>query len=212
MNKTVISKINGLESLSDSELRSALSGQQANLISNVNWPKDFPYAPSVSFRMAYSDKAVSVLFEVQEDNVKAAAMESNGPVWEDSCVEFFIGNPAGEGYFNFEMNCIGTLLAAKRRSRTDFEYLSPELNGQVRRFGSLEHKETNLKGTALDWWIIEVIPFELLGLGKAPEKLRANLYKCGDKCETPHFLSWSPIGLPNPDFHCPDFFGEIVLA
>ena len=193
MNKTVISKINGLESLSDSELRSALSGQQANLISNVNWPKDFPYAPSVSFRMAYSDKAVAVMFEVQEDNVKAAAMESNGPVWEDSCVEFFIGNPAGEGYFNFEMNCIGTLLAAKRRSRTDFEYLSPELNGQVRRFGSLEHKE-------------------LLGLGKAPEKLRANLYKCGDKCETPHFLSWSPIGLPNPDFHCPDFFGEIVLA
>ena len=55
MNKTVISKINGLESLSDSELRSALSGQQANLISNANWPKDFPYAPSVSFRMAYSD-------------------------------------------------------------------------------------------------------------------------------------------------------------
>jgi hypothetical protein len=39
-----------------------------------------------------------------------------------------------------------------------------------------------------------------------------NLYKCGDKCDTPHFLSWSPIGLPQPDFHCPDFFGEIVLG
>ncbi|WP_449033796.1 carbohydrate-binding family 9-like protein, partial [Prevotella sp.] len=24
-----------------------------------------------------------------------------------------------------------------------------------------------------------------------------------------HFLSWNPIDLPAPDFHRPDFFGEI---
>jgi hypothetical protein len=24
-------------------------------------------------------------------------------------------------------------------------------------------------------------------------------------------LSWNPIDLPSPCFHCPDFFGEIVF-
>ena len=36
-----------------------------------------------------------------------------------------------------------------------------------------------------------------------------NFYKCGDKLETPHFLSWAPIDLPAPCFHCPDFFGKL---
>jgi hypothetical protein len=58
---------------------------------------------------------------------------------------------------------------------------------------------------------MEVIPFESFGYLEKPESLRANIYKCGDKCDQPHFLSWSPIGLPNPDFHCPEWFGEIEL-
>ena len=36
-------------------------------------------------------------------------------------------------------------------------------------------------------------------------------YKCGDKLQTPHFLSWAPIDLPKPKFHCPEFFGELVF-
>ena len=38
----------------------------------------------------------------------------------------------------------------------------------------------------------------------APQEV---FYKCGDKLQTPHFLSWNPIDLPKPDFHCPAFFG-----
>jgi len=41
--------------------------------------------------------------------------------------------------------------------------------------------------------------------------MRANFYKCGDKLQTPHFLSWAPIDLPKPKFHCPEFFGELVF-
>ena len=39
--------------------------------------------------------------------------------------------------------------------------------------------------------------------------VRANFYKCGDKLQTPHFLSWNPIGLEKPNFHCPEFFGTL---
>ena len=44
-----------------------------------------------------------------------------------------------------------------------------------------------------------------------PQTLRANFYKCADKTKRPHFVSWRPIDLPKPDFHCPQFFGEITL-
>ena len=45
-----------------------------------------------------------------------------------------------------------------------------------------------------------------------PHSLRANFYKCGDKTAHPHYLSWSPIHTEKPDFHRPEFFGELILG
>lgn len=210
MNTTKIQHINGLEAMSDQDLHSTLEKLQANPIANVNW-KEFPYAPEVTFKMAYSDKSVAILFEVSEDHVKAAAMENNGPVWQDSCVEFFVMSPDGVHYTNFEMNCASTMLAARRTSRHDPAQFTPEQFAQIRRVTSLAHEPIDSKGKDQSWWAMEVIPFEAFGYDKAPSVLRANLYKCGDKCDQPHFLSWSPINLPSPDFHCPEFFGTIEL-
>jgi hypothetical protein len=39
----------------------------------------------------------------------------------------------------------------------------------------------------------------------------ANFYKCGDETPEPHFLSWNPIDLPKPNFHVPQFFGQLEL-
>lgn len=210
MNRLQSTYINGLESLSDQQLQEALNGLESHSVGCVNW-QEFPYRPSVNFRLAHSDKAIAVLFEVSEDHVKAVAMEDNGPVWEDSCVEFFVMGPDGKHYTNFEMNCIGTLLAARRTSRHDPVHFTPEQFAPVRRITSLPHEPVDSKATGESWWAIEVIPFEAFGYTEKPASLRANLYKCGDKCDQPHFLSWSPIGLPNPDFHCPQWFGVIEL-
>ena len=55
------------------------------------------------------------------------------------------------------------------------------------------------------------IPFETMEIPyeKLPESLRANFYKCGDGTSVPHFLSWSHIETETPDFHCPEFFGNM---
>ena len=166
----------------------------------------------MEFRIAHSDDAVVVMFEVEEEHVRAVSLQNNGPVWEDSCVEFFVANPAGEGYFNFEVNCIGTMLAAYRKSRSEAVHFSDEQMAQIRRFGSLDRACVDLRGAGQRWWMVEVIPFSLLGLKSAPKSIRCNFYKCGDKCDRPHFLSWSPIDKPEPNFHCPEFFGEVVMA
>lgn len=203
--------IRNIEQLAENDLRLVLRDKVAPTpIDCVNW-EEFPYAPRVEFRVAHSDNAFVVMFDVEESHLRAVAMESNGAVWEDSCVEFFVANPAGEGYFNFECNCAGTLLAAFRRSREDADHFDEEKIARVRRFGSLKHEPIDSRGEGQKWWMVEVIPFELLGLESAPKTLRANFYKCGDNCDQTHFLSWSPIALEKPNFHCPEFFGELKL-
>ena len=71
----------------------------------------------------------------------------------------------------------------------------------------------DFSGGIWNWRVTVVIPFSLIGVDpeNLPERLRANFYKCGDKTAHPHFLSWNPVGTPSPDFHRPDFFGELIL-
>ena len=77
------------------------------------------------------------MFEVEEEHVRAVTTEDNGPVWEDSCVEFFVADPVGDGYFNFEINCIGTALAAHRYSRSDARHFDEGRMSRIRRITSL---------------------------------------------------------------------------
>ena len=43
-------------------------------------------------------------------------------------------------------------------------------------------------------------------------KASGNFYKCGDQQVVPHYLSWAPITTENPDFHRPEYFGELNFA
>lgn len=203
--------IAALADFSSAQLREALLSQGALLpLTAHNWADSYPYAPQVTARMAYTDSALVVMFDVTEEHTKAVELCSNGKVWEDSCVELFVSNPIGEGYFNFECNAIGTLLAAKRLSREVATHFSQAEIDRVVRFCSLEHRAVdNCQTTA--WWVIEIIPFDLLGLDSAPKALKANLYKCGDKLRRPHFMSWSAVGCATPDFHRPEYFGELTF-
>lgn len=177
-------------------------------ISMKNW-KEYQSGPEVSFRIGYTDTAIHILFDVRKDHARAVYMNSNEAVYEDSCVEFFVKEPGSGFYFNFETNCIGTSLAAKRRSRTDFTHLTEEQIGAVTRKSSLPHKPTDMKDAS---WTLELtIPFATIGLEHVPDRLEANLYKCGDKTDPVHFLSWSGIDTETPDFHRPEFFGELIF-
>ena len=204
--------IRKIEQLRDDEIRLVMRDRlESHPIDCVNW-SEFPYAPRVSFRIAHSDDALAIMFEVEEEHVRAVSLESNGPVWEDSCVEFFVKNPAGEGYFNFEVNCIGTALAALRRSRTDADHFTAEQMLRVRHFGSLPHAPIDSLGEGQQWWMVEIIPFALLGVERAPASIRCNFYKCGDGCRRPHYLSWSPVESEEPNFHRPECFGIVDLV
>ena len=205
--------IEDLNSLSFTEMDKAMElGAVKDYINEVNW-QEYSYKPEASFRIARSQTHLVIMYNVRGLDLRSVSLEDNGPVWEDSCCEFFVSHPSDGTYYNFELNCVGTLLASKRRSREDADMFSEEQLARISRYSSLERKAYDENGEIHCWGTAICIPFDLIGLDAAalPEKLRANFYKCADMTAHPHYLSWNKIEIPNPDFHRPDFFGELVF-
>ena len=136
--------IPGIERLSGPDFTDKmLSEVNPQDVACANW-KEYPYIPEVTLRIAFSDSHLALLYKVREEHIRGAELEDNGPVWEDSCVETFIKDPVGEGYYNIEVNCIGTRLAAHRLSRTDFELFKPEKLSKIGCIASLPHQVTDI--------------------------------------------------------------------
>lgn len=188
------------------------SKAQREYIDMINW-EEYPYKPIVTFDIARTDVNLYIRYFVKGNSVKALFNIDNSPVHKDSCVEFFMKKENDNRYMNFEFNCIGTCDAALRESREIKQSLSLEQYAQIRRHSTLDHKTFGEKHGVYSWEIVVSIPFTLMGLeqGNLPEKILGNFYKCADDTAFPHFVSWNPIGLPEPNFHCPEFFGEIYL-
>lgn len=181
-------------------------------INIVNWSA-YPYQPEVQFRIAHTDDAILLNYRVKEASVSAVAGKDNGPVWEDACVEFF-SIPAEDGiYYNVECNCVGTLLIGAGAGRDNREHAPQEVMDKVQRWSSLGREAFKERIGECNWELALVIPYSAFFKHQITnldgKSIRANFYKCGDNLQTPHFLSWNPIGLEKPNFHCPEFFGEL---
>lgn len=203
-----------LQHLDEQDLDTALELDGAPFsVDQVNWPESYPYAPFCNGRIARTQDALVVDFRVSGLDLRAQNLSDNGSQWEDSCCEFFVEDPDGSCYYNFEVNPLGKVLAAAGPDRNYRVRRPAEEMEEILRTARFEGPQ-DYCGGIWDWRVTLLIPFHLIGVDadRLPAKLRANLYKCGDCTAHPHFLSWSPIGTPQPDFHRPDFFGELLLA
>ncbi len=181
----------------------------------VNWPEQFPGAPQVSFGIAHTGTELLLRFKVRERHTLGTVTADNGPVWTDSCVEFFLSLDE-TGYYNFELNCIGSKLLGFRKEREKFVHADAAVMDSIKTFPSLGRRPVGLVGESDPWTLDAVIPATALfrhtirnfgGL-----TARANFYKCGDNLPEPHFLSFAPIQWPKPDFHLEQFFIPVRFA
>lgn len=189
------------------------SKAQREYIDTVNWPEEYPYKPIAAFDVARSDSSLYIRYYVRGNSLKAVYATDNSPVYQDSCVEFFMRKTCEKEYMNFEFNCIGVCDAARRQSREIKASLSQEEYSLIRRHSTIEFKSFGeIKGVH-SWELVVAIPFLLMGLdpGNLPEKIAGNFYKCADETEAKHYVSWNPIETKEPDFHRPEFFGEIYF-
>ena len=188
-------------------------------VDKINW-EEYSYQPNVQLFLGYSGTHLWLLFEVKNDFFRAKSLVDQEAVWEDSCVEFFMSvkmdnfesNPLPEEvlYRNFEFNAVGTCLSAYGSS-SDREMLTADEMKHILRFPGLINKKLPEEGDIFDWEMGIAIPLNLLGIGSG-SSFRANFYKCGDLTQKPHFLSWRRVESESPDFHLPQFFGEVELV
>lgn len=200
-------KIPEIEKPFDAE--AVFSSLESHPVAHCNWPDTYPDTPKVSFKIFHTGDSLFLRFEVEEASTIARTLEDNGRVWEDSCVEFFIAVDEN-GYYNFETNCIGTLLIGYRDTEGNVTHATDATLQSVGRHTSLPRctfPETPGKGP---WTLTLQIPAEALFKHRLPGwsglKANVNFYKCADGLFRPHYLSWAPIDHPTPNFHLPRFF------
>lgn len=178
----------------------------------VSWP-DFPYRPTVRFKIAYTADSLLVWYWVKERDVQAQYRQTNDPVYKDSCVEFFLSFD-GMHYYNFEFNCLAVGLIGYGAANKDKRFRLPvETVEKVRAFPQVGMEEG--KAANVPWQLLLNIPFSVFESDRVDsltgKRCTANFYKCGDDLPRPHFLSWNRIEHPTPNFHLPQFFGELVF-
>jgi hypothetical protein len=182
-------------------------------IESVNWEKVYPYRPLTTFTIAHSGKNIYIDFFVRCNYLRAENYENQSPVSADSCVEFFV-EPTGElPYWNFEFNCIGAINASHRSERRSPVRLSDDELARIKRFPSCGTRPFRELEGLFTWNLLVVIPLDLMGVEYhgEPIAMRGNFYKCASAATQPHYMSWNPIETDKPDFHRPDFFGDIIL-
>jgi hypothetical protein len=183
-------------------------------------PEGVSHRPHVQCKLLYDDSHLYGLFLVQDRYVRCVHTGFQTPVYEDSCVELFVQPRSDKGYFNFEFNSGGALLASYVTDPTRIDGhvaeavpFSAEEGKQVAIYHSLPSiVEPEIKDEVT--WLLEFsIPFALLTgyvgtLGKMDgQTWQGNLYKCGNRTSHSHWASWSPLSDRN--FHAPWDFGVL---
>ncbi len=183
----------------------------ANFIHTVNW-KEYSYRPVVKFRIGHVSNQIWLKYYVQEKHILAQETQTNGDVYKDSCVEFFLSLD-GKNYYNFEFNCIGTIhigYGPGRHSRTPVPSATAE---KIQIESSLGNQPFAEKTGNFEWEIMIRIPLECFAFSQIDaldqKMASANFYKCGDETSEPHYVTWNPVGTASPDYHRPEYFGKV---
>lgn len=181
------------------------------------------HRPSARAKLCYNEDGIFGIFSVKDRYVICRHTRFQDPVYKDSCVEFFLQPKENKGYFNFEFNCLGTLLASYITDPTRIpggfrgvNYLSPEEGRQIKVHTSLSAFIKREISDPINWELTFFIPFTLLmyyvgsfNIGPGIS-FRANFFKCADDSSHPHWAAWSPVDQLN--FHRPHCFGTLKLT
>mgnify|MGYP003292944276 CR=1 FL=1 len=144
-----------------------------------------------------------------ESEPLATYVQADAPVYKDSALEVFLNFvPEMERYLNLEVNANGALLCQFGK-RGDRAPVSSRCSQNV----SVEVCKTVDK-----WSVLLRIPFELIRacfgevcLHKGMQ-MSFNLYKICETEENKHFISYTFIPVPKPDFHLPQYFATGIMG
>jgi hypothetical protein len=178
------------------------------------------FLPSTFAKLMYDEENIYGIFLVKDKFVHCLVQETNGHVSGDSCVEFFFSPDESKPlfYFNLEINCGGIpLMQYVTVPRKEYVFIDESQISKVEIAHSLPQKVFPEIVEDITWTIEFKLPFEILeqyaGIShpKSGVKWKANFYKTASTTGNPHYLTWSHVDQPKPDFHLPQYFGTLVF-
>ncbi len=189
---------------------SVMDGLSDDFAMADNWP-EYQSGSCAFFKVAHNGAAILVKFYIREDFFQAVERPVNSAVHKDNCVEFFLRFAPGGPYYNIEFNCLGVGKVAYGTSRMERNLL-PEAS--VKQIGTWSRLGTSRP--VFDWEILLYLPvsvFRFDGIRSLNGlHCQGNFYACGDELPDPRYLVWSPVASAEPDFHRPEYFGDIVFC
>lgn len=187
-------------------------------------PRSSSHCPDTQVKILYDHRGVYVMFRVKDRYVKAITTTYQGPVCKDSCVEFFVEPVPGQGYFNIEMNCGGTVLfyyvkdprGLMEGHRKAFTPIPRRFFKTMPIYHTLPHFIPEEITRAVTWRVAYFVPFSILAryVGSLGDPMgqtwRGNFYKIASGTSHPHWGCWSPIGR-KVNFHQPKYFAPLTF-
>ena len=173
---------------------------------------DTGYRPPCHARVGWNSRGLHVLMYAKEQEIRTEVHHFGGRVCDDSCMEFFVqcSPETSPNYFNLEVTDYPAMFlsfGSDRHHRADFAVPPPGIAPQASKHCG-------------KWWAVSyTVSMELITqLYGSPltsgRRLKGNFYICGELTAQSHFGMWQgfdPAVIPQPDFHQPTLFGDMIL-
>ena len=187
-------------------------------------PESSSHHPQTTVRLLYDQQGIYGLFQVHDRFVRCLHTRFQEAVYQDACVEFFVQPDGAPGYFNFEFNACGTLLASyvlnpqkdEKGFPKEFRPLTQDDLSRMQIRSTFKKPIVEETAEPIDWEVEFFISFDVL-LRYIPEmkvagrgsRWRGNFYKCAENNSHPHWAAWAPV--PELNFHLPLYFGDFIF-
>ena len=178
-------------------------------VKNFPWDEN-GYRPQTIAELSYDESGYQLHLKSYETELRMEVTNHNGCVWCDSCMEMFaqFAPDSDKNYINFEINPNGAMVCAIGACREDRISFAADEIGKL-------NPRTVINADSWEAWIDIPVDFIKKSIPsythEEGHKIKANFYKCGDETKYMHFGCWNNIIWQQPDFHRPEFFGEITL-
>lgn len=186
-------------------------------ISRFPWG-GLPTDPFSTAELEFCADALCVTMVSFEREPRATVTRRDGPVYQDSCLEFFFC-PCPERsreYYNFEINPLGTLYIAHSPSGLKKDSAPVDAD----RFWPQIAPRASIQTESGCWSAQFAVPYAFIRdltpdfEIERQDHITANFYKCGDFTVHPHYAVWQWIDsklVKQPDFHRPEYFGKVKI-